>query len=328
MRIVIAIVLGIIAVAAAGVWLLGEFGGGAAHAPIATREPLVREPEVIAPLPPAPQDQSALRSAPAVEPAPAPEPEAAPTEDPAPAPESSAAPEAAPRILTERLSRESQSDATTPAPQPEASSEAQQQSAPADTQTTRAADASSNTTSGVAADFKSRRVTYNRPPERLILDRAIDVSLVINATDDPDAGADALQGFPGTVVDRDVDLSDIVSAQLTGVGFDITAQTVERQKLSSRTINRWQWRVTPTEVGSRTLILEIFGYESGSLDAEPLDAYRDEIVVEVEQLDQIIGWARSVQPVFAVLAGVAGALSALFAFLRFREEKKRNTPSV
>jgi hypothetical protein len=176
---------------------------------------------------------------------------------------------------------------------------------------------------GLQAQFKSRKVTYNRPPAKLALDKAIDVSLVINATDDADAGQAALQGFPGEVVERDVDLSDTVSAQLTGIGFDISTQTVERQKLSGKTINRWQWRVTPTEVGTRTLILEIFGYESGSLDAEPLAAYRDEIVVEVQQIDQIITWAKGVQPVFAVLAALAGALSAIIAFLRFREERKK-----
>ncbi|MDP3493794.1 MAG: hypothetical protein Q8R82_11810 [Hyphomonadaceae bacterium] len=176
---------------------------------------------------------------------------------------------------------------------------------------------------GLEAQFKSRKVTYNRPPEKLALDKAIDVSLVINATEDENAGREALQGFPGTVVERDVDLSDTVSAQLTGVGFDITSQTVERQRLSGKVLNRWAWRVTPTETGEHTLILEIFGYASGSLDAEPLDAYRDVIVVEVQQFDQIVSWAKGVQPLFAVLAALAAIGSAVFAFLRFREEKKQ-----
>jgi hypothetical protein len=229
-------------------------------------------------------DAPAARSAPSAEPAPAP----AATPSPPPAP-----------------------------PADPVVSPAQASAPPAATAST------AGVTPSLAAQFKSRKVTYNRPPEKLALNKAIDVSLVINATDDADAGKEALQGFPGTVVERDVDLSDTVSAQLTGVGFDITSQTVERQKLSGKTLNRWQWRVMPTEVGTRTLILEIFGYASGSLDAEPLDAYRDEIVVEVQQLDQVINWAKSVQPVFAVLAALAGAASALFAFLRFREEKKK-----
>ena len=176
---------------------------------------------------------------------------------------------------------------------------------------------------GLEAQFKSRRVTYNRPPEKLALNKPVDVSLVVNATADEAAGREALEGFKGEIVEREVELSDTVSAQLTGVGFDITSQTVERQRLSGRTVNRWQWRVTPTEPGEHTLMLELFGYASGSLDAEPLDAYRDVIIVEVEQLDQIVSWAKGVQPLFAVLAALAGIGSAIFAFLRFREEKKQ-----
>ena len=176
---------------------------------------------------------------------------------------------------------------------------------------------------GLEAQFKSRRVTYNRPPQKLALNKPVDVSLVVNATADENAGKEALEGFKGEIVERDVELSDTVSAQLTGAGFDITSQTVERQRLSGRTVNRWQWRVTPTEEGEHTLMLEIFGYATGSLDAEPLDAYRDVIAVEVEQLDQIVSWAKGVQPLFAVLAALAGIGSACFAFLRFREEKKQ-----
>lgn len=176
---------------------------------------------------------------------------------------------------------------------------------------------------GLEAQFKSRRVTYNRPPEKLALNKPVDVSLVVNATEDANAGKEALEGFKGEIVEREVELSDTVSAQLTGAGFDITSQTVERQRLSGRTVNRWQWRVTPTEPGEHTLMLEIFGYATGSLDAEPLDAYRDVIAVEVEQLDQLVSWAKGVQPLFAVLAALAGIGSAIFAFLRFREEKKQ-----
>ena len=176
---------------------------------------------------------------------------------------------------------------------------------------------------GLEAQFKSRRVTYNRPPAKLALNKPVDVSLVVNATADANAGKEALEGFKGEIVEREVDLSDTVSAQLTGAGFDITSQTVERQRLSGRTVNRWQWRVTPTEPGEHALMLEIFGYATGSLDAEPLDAYRDVIAVEVEQLDQLVSWAKGVQPLFAVLAALAGIGSAIFAFLRFKEEKKQ-----
>jgi hypothetical protein len=75
-------------------------------------------------------------------------------------------------------------------------------------------------------------------------------------------------------------------------------------------------------------MLEIFGYATGSLDAEPLDAYRDVIAVEVEQFDALVSWAKGVQPLFAVLAAMAGVGSAIFAFLRFREEKKQTKAVV
>lgn len=178
-------------------------------------------------------------------------------------------------------------------------------------------------TQSIAEQFRSREVTYNRPPSTLALDHAIDVSLVINATGEEGAGAAALQGFDGEIVERDVELTDVVSAQLTGPGFDIVEQTVERQRLSPRVLNRWQWRVTPTREGTQTLVLEIFGYADGALEGEPLDAYRDEIVVEVRNLDRVISFARDYEPVFAIGAGVAGGLSALFGFLRFRSERKR-----
>ncbi len=178
-------------------------------------------------------------------------------------------------------------------------------------------------TRSLAEQFETREVTYNRPPSTLALDRPIDVSLVINATGVEGAGADALEGFDGEIVDRDVELTDVVSAQLTGAGFDIVEQTVERQRLSPRVLNRWQWRVTPTREGTQTLVLEIFGYAEGALEGEPLDAYRDEIVVEVRNLDRVISFAREYEPVFAVGAGIFGALSALFGFLRFRGDRKR-----
>jgi hypothetical protein len=80
---------------------------------------------------------------------------------------------------------------------------------------------------------------------------------------------------------------------------------------------------TSTEPGVHVLVLEIFGYASGAAEAEPLDAYRDEITVEVREIDRLIGLAQRYQPVFAVVAGAAAAISALLAVLRFRSDRKR-----
>lgn len=369
MRNAIVVVLAVIAVFAAGVWALGQFGGGLTGGMGEPAAPIVREPEIVvaaAPAqPPADNPQASLRSTSAtatkpVTPAPVQTAPPATTElaakEPLPAepavpvtpvtPTTPAKPSLTTTLdgkgglqlpsLPGQQQAPAQPPATTPAqPEPQVQARAAPPAQPqAPTQTTaqapeprvtpqQASPPAAAAPVGLEAQFKSRKVTYNRPPQKLALEKSIDVSLVINATEDENAGQEALQGFPGTIVERDIDLSDTVSAQLTGVGFDITSQTVERQRLSGRTVNRWAWRVTPTEVGQHTLILEIFGYASGSLDAEPLDAYRDVIVVEVQQFDQIVSWAKSVQPLFAVLAAMAGIGSAIFAFLRFREEKKQ-----
>ena len=351
MRVFLVILFAVVALGAVGVWALGQFGHVFMGPEYAAREPLVIEPEIVAandavaPAAATPNSTPTLQSQP-----PASAPAAPPAStDAAPAPAEAALAESAPAeaersasaLRAEKLDssgsalrsivpQDAPSQAAPPPPPPPPPPAAEPtvtvQSAPA----SEPAPAASTQTAaapapaaGLQSQFKSRTVTYNRPPAKLALNKAIDVSLVINATEDENAGKEALQGFPGEVVERDVDLSDTVSAQLTGIGFDISTQTVERQKLSGKTLNRWQWRVTPTEIGTRTLILEIFGYESGSLDAEPLAAYRDEITVEVQQFDQLVTWAKSVQPVFAVLAALAGAMSALFAFLRFREERKK-----
>lgn len=164
--------------------------------------------------------------------------------------------------------------------------------------------------------FKSRTIAYNRPPGTLGLGQTIDLSLVIDATQSAEASA-GLKGFSGEVVQREVALSDTVLAQLSGTGFRIEPISIARQTLSARLANRWQWRVTPTEAGDQVLILELFGYPAGSSDAEPLAAYRDDIRVEIRQIDRLLSWASALQPVFGLIAGLAGLGSAGLAGARF-----------
>jgi hypothetical protein len=175
----------------------------------------------------------------------------------------------------------------------------------------------------IDAQLKSRKVTYNRPPKTLVLDKGIDLSLIIDATGENQA-AERLKDLPGTIVERDVKLSDNVAAELVGRDFDIQLQSAaSRQRLSPRIANEWRWRVTPKALGPHTLTLTVYAYPNGSLDGEPIDSYHDDIVVEVKQLDQVIGWAKGVQPLFAVIAAMAGLLSASVAVLRFRSEHKK-----
>lgn len=319
MRIVVSVLLGLVAVAAAAVWALGQFGGGPGIT-LEAREPMVREPELAAldqPAAPATADPGTARKLPA----PADEPGA-----PAEEPDEPATPPVVVSPFSTLNSPEPdapQQPAATPGEtptEPAADLRVTPQNAPSAASPAAASDAVS---ASLESQFKSRRLTYNRPPEKLALDRAIDVALLIDTSRQTDA-VDRLQGLPGEIVERDVDLSDTVAAELLGAAFDIQLQTTStRQKLSPRLANEWRWRVTPKQKGTHTLTLNVYGYAVGSLDAEPLDSFRDEITVEVEAVDEIVTWARGVQPLFAVLAALAGVGSAAFAFLRFREEKKQ-----
>jgi hypothetical protein len=318
MRTVLAVVFGVIAALAGAAWLYLQVSSPASPPAVVQVDAAAGTPSVAPQEAGTPEAPVAVASAPeAVAPSPDDKRARSISEEDAVLQEMQAAEAAASeRVVAAASAPAPEADAPEAAPEP----------APAPAPV--AASAGAGPSVAVADQYKSRRVTYNRPPATLALDRTIDVSLVINATDDKDAGAEALQGFPGTVVERDVELSDSVAAQLTGVGFTIVTQTVGRQKLSGRTINRWQWQVTPREPGTHTLILEIFGYASGSNDAEPLDAYRDEIRVEVQQVERLVSMAGKYQPLFAAIAGLAGLISALLALLRFREERRRKAPEL
>jgi hypothetical protein len=318
MRIVVSILLGVVAVAAAVVWAIGQFGGGTAVVS-EPREPMVREPEMAAlsaPATPATADPGNARKLPGTVDAPA---------APAGEPEQPAKPPVVSPFSTLNTPAPAEAPPATPGEGPVPLAPAgEQQAVPQNSPAPAAAAASANAApASLEAQFKSRRLTYNRPPAKLALDRAIDVALLIDTSRQTDA-VDRLQGLPGEIVERDVDLSDTVAAELLGAAFDIQLQTTStRQKLSSKLANEWRWRVTPKQKGTHTLTLNVYGYAVGSLDAEPLDSFRDEITVEVEAVDEIVTWARGVQPLFAVLAALAGIGSATFAFLRFREEKKQ-----
>lgn len=316
MRIAISIVLGAIAVAAIVVLGIAQFGGGTSSG-AAEAVPFVRDAvDVAGADTPATGPASNARKAPA--PAATGE-----TNAPASEPDEPIKPQVSPFSTLNEPAQPAPGQPTTadtpaaPAPaQPEAELRVAPQNAPASAEAVPAS---------LEAQYKSRRLTYNRPPEKLALDRAIDISLIIDTSRQTDA-ADRLQGLPGTVVERDVELSDTVSAELLGAAFEIQLQTTStRQKLSPKLANEWRWRVTPKQKGTHVLTLNVYGYAVGSVDAEPLDSYRDQITIEVEPVDEIVTWARGVQPLFAVLAALAGVGSAIFAFLRFREEKKQTT---
>ncbi len=102
MRVFLVILLALVAVGAAGVWALGEFGHAFSGSQSEAREPLVIEPEIVAAndqaVPPAPAPNSAptLQSQPAAPAAPAPAPAQVPSTETAAVPPAASEPALAP----------------------------------------------------------------------------------------------------------------------------------------------------------------------------------------------------------------------------------------
>jgi len=173
------------------------------------------------------------------------------------------------------------------------------------------------------SSLETRAAAYNRPTQ-MRLNRPVDVSFVIDATANPNPTA-PLEGFPGEVIETDIDTTDRVVATLTGVNFSVESQTLERQVLSPFQPNRWQWQVTPTADGEQVLILEVFAFPAGSEDALPIRTYRDRITVAVEDQEKIVNFARSWQPVIALIAAILSGLVAglgLWSFYKRRRAEK------
>ena len=156
------------------------------------------------------------------------------------------------------------------------------------TTTTTAADAppDASTASSTAvvdrllAQLQPGHVAFNAPRAINVEDTVL-VQLVVS----PAAGRaelrERIEG-PGRVVDEAVQVANTMQARLTGEGFRITAQTPERQLVSSG-VTEWAWEITPLSPGRHTLTLALDALVplDGSLVPRTLRTFRKPIEVEV-----------------------------------------------
>lgn len=172
---------------------------------------------------------------------------------------------------------------------------------------------------GVASadsDFMSSLRTVpiaHETPKSAQFGRAFTVTVAIDATGDSTA-TDALPGT-GNIVEGEADVSSSVQAQLSGQAFDIEIITPATQRLSPLTENVWRWKVTPTEVGSQELVIELFALIG--TEALPLRTFRDSVEVEVSRIGQAIAIAKSVSPITVVAGGIGSLLAGLFGLISF-----------
>ncbi len=140
-----------------------------------------------------------------------------------------------------------------------------------------------------------------------------DVTVAIDGTGDSSA-ADALPGT-GNIVEDTAQVSSNVMATLSGQSFHIEAVTPTTQAVSPLTENVWRWRVTPQEIGSQQLTIELFAISEGGA-AMPVRTFRDEVEVQVSRVGQVVAMVDSFSPIAVVVGGIGSFIGGLFGVLR------------
>lgn len=166
--------------------------------------------------------------------------------------------------------------------------------------------------SSVMASLRTVPIAHETPSEAQF-GREFTVTLAVDATGD-DSAIDALSGN-GNVVEGEAQISNSLTALVSGETFEVRAITPETQLISPMTENVWRWKVTPTATGKQELVIELFANLEGQ--ALPLQTFRDEIEVNVSRIGQAIAIAKSVSPITVVAGGIGSLLAGLFGFVGF-----------
>jgi hypothetical protein len=145
---------------------------------------------------------------------------------------------------------------------------------------TDAAPTSTRLVDRLLAQLQPGRVAFNAPQAINVEDTVL-VQLVVS----PDATRNELRERvegPGRVVDEAVQVANTMQARLTGEGFRITAQTPERQLVSSG-VTEWAWEITPLSPGRHTLTLALDALVplDGNVVPRTLRTFRKPIEVDV-----------------------------------------------
>lgn len=172
----------------------------------------------------------------------------------------------------------------------------------------------------LAEGLRTAEVVYNAP-ESMQLNMPVDLRLAIDVSGSEELET-LFEGLEGELRGGQAELTEQATASLSGSGFDIRPLRPERQILSGDRPNTWQWEVTPRQAGLRTLTLEVFAHPGGGDAAASVEAYRDEIEVNVTLLSRALGFAQTTQP---VVGWVAGALSIAIAGFSFMRRRRKHT---
>lgn len=142
-------------------------------------------------------------------------------------------------------------------------------------------------------------------------------------------GSDPAESLPGDdpVVVVPVEVFTLMTAELSGQGFEVTPAGQQRRTLPSARPAEWRWTVTPTTFGNRQLrlTLRVVLPEDPTTPVIPEKVYEETIDVQVHALHTSTRLARSVQGVLTA-SGLSVAVVAAVAWRFLRRRSSASAP--
>lgn len=167
-------------------------------------------------------------------------------------------------------------------------------------------------------------LAYNKP-DSAYLGHAAEVTLAVDLRGAEQA-AEIVATRPGEVVQAEVPVTRIMSAELRGPSFDISPSGPLRKTLSGAAPAVWTWKATPQEAGAnKLLLLDVYVHvmrDGNAGDPITIRTYRDEITVDVRLKDQVVGALTSTQGIVVSVVAILGGLSTIFGWKRWQKREK------
>lgn len=188
------------------------------------------------------------------------------------------------------------------------------------------------------------------PPQKMVVGEAQDLTLAIGdkdqAGDEDDLDTkigDAL-GNAAAPVRVKVKVGRFMKATLSGSSFTIRPLSDEAKDLGASRFATWQWRVTPTEAGARTMLLKVEADAIGSdgkqttlelasksvtiaVGVSKAQKYTDRMTATQKTMDETTTTLGSLKNLLLALGAVIIAGGAVYAALRGRGGKPPDAPA-
>ncbi len=172
----------------------------------------------------------------------------------------------------------------------------------------------------VLAQLLEKPLEYNRPQE-MFLYRQSAIGLVLRTDwegkDMPAAVSEELKGLPGEVRQGLTKITRVMSAELSGSGFDIAPSGRQERMVMLPQPVSWNWQVTPKDTGpGKPLKLQLFAHLEGPNGSSPvlLKTLDSTIGVDVKTWDWIVAQVRAMQPIYAIIAAILAVLTVFLTY--------------